>query len=294
MSTPSRAVSPAAHTAEVTAADFQREVIARSHEQPVLVDFWAAWCGPCQMLMPMLAKLADEYDGQFFLAKVNTDQEQDLAMQYGVRSLPTVKLFREGSVVDEFMGVQPEPVIRQLLDRHLPRESDALIAGADDALLEGRADDAAALLDRAQQIDPDSDRVKLARARGFSALGRAEDARAAIESLSIDARQTEEAKALHARLAFTSLAQNAPDRSALAQRVAETPDDLAAREQLAARMVLDDEHEAAMEQLLEIVRRDRRYGDDAGRRHLLALFELLGPADDRVKRYRGKLAMALN
>jgi len=294
MSTPSRAVSPAAHTAEVTAADFQREVIARSHEQPVLVDFWAAWCGPCQMLMPMLAKLADEYDGQFFLAKVNTDQEQDLAMQYGVRSLPTVKLFREGSVVDEFMGVQPEPVIRQLLDRHLPRESDALIAGADDALLEGRADDAAALLDRAQQIDPDSDRVKLARARGFSALGRAEDARAALESLSIDARQTEEAKALHARLAFTSLAQNAPDRSALAQRVAETPDDLAAREQLAARMVLDDEHEAAMEQLLEIVRRDRRYGDDAGRRHLLALFELLGPADDRVKRYRGKLAMALN
>jgi putative thioredoxin len=282
------------HAADVTATSFQREVIDRSRERPVLVDFWASWCGPCQVLMPMLAKLADEYAGKFFLAKVNTDQEQQLATQHGVRSLPTVKLFRDGAVVDEFLGAQPEPVIRALLDRHVPRESDGLIARAAEALESGRLDEAASLLERAVEIDPDSDRVKLARARVLTTLGRLQEAAAALDSASFDARQSDEAKAIHARLAYETLAQDAPAREALEQRAADDPADCRTREQLAARLVLDDEHEAAMEQLLEIVRRDRGYGNDAGRRHLLALFELLGPGDERVKRYRGKLATALN
>ena len=123
-------MSPSPHIADVTQQTFESLVLAKSREIPVLADFWAAWCGPCKQLMPVLAKLADEYGGKFFLAKINSDTEQPLAARYGVKSLPTVKLFRNGQVVEEFMGAQPEKTIRALLDRHIPRESDTLVYNA--------------------------------------------------------------------------------------------------------------------------------------------------------------------
>ncbi len=137
----------------VTQEDFAQRVLENSRRVPVMVDFWADWCGPCHMLMPILTKLTQEYQGQFLLAKVNSDEQQALASQYGVRSLPTVKLFKSGDVVDEFMGVQQESTIRQLLERHIERESDKIRLQAEQALEANDTEKAHLLLQQATALD---------------------------------------------------------------------------------------------------------------------------------------------
>ena len=118
------------------------QIMEASFEVPVLIDFWASWCQPCQVLMPVLAKLADEYQGKFLLGKLNTEEEQEIAAQFGIRSIPNVKLFRDGQPVDEFLGALPESAVREFLDRHVARESDAQIAQARERLLAGDVDPA--------------------------------------------------------------------------------------------------------------------------------------------------------
>lgn len=279
---------------DVTAASFEVEVLTRSREVPVLVDFWAAWCGPCQMLMPLLAKLADEYQGKFVLAKVNSDEQQELASRFGVRSLPTVKLFRGGRVVDEFMGVQPEKTIRTLLDRHIPRASDALVAQAVRASQAGRADEALALLQHAVSADPDNDHAKLELARLLIAAARVDDAEAALNSLGAEARQSADATALRARLEFARVVQAARGVEELIRAVAARPTDSQARYELAAHHVAGGRYAAALDQLLEIVRTDRKFSDDAARKAMIAIFNLLGGQGDIVNEYRRKLSMILN
>src|SRR5712692_8819273 len=125
-----KSMSASRYIADVKQQDFDSLVLQKSREVPVLVDFWAAWCGPCRMLAPILAKLADEYQGKFFLAKIDTDSEKALAAKYGIRSLPTVKLFKNHEVVNEFIGVQPEKTMRALIDRCIARESDVALYNA--------------------------------------------------------------------------------------------------------------------------------------------------------------------
>lgn len=279
---------------DVTAASFETEVLSRSRELPVLVDFWAAWCGPCQMLMPVLAKLADEYQGRFMLAKVNSDEQQELASRFGVRSLPTVKLFRGGRVVDEFMGAQSEKTIRALLDRHIPRASDALIAQAVEASQAGRSDEALALLQRAVHTDPGNDRAKLELARQLIATARVADAEAALNALGGDARQSEEAVALRAQLEFARVVHAARGMDELIRAVTARPADSRARYELAAHHVVGGRYAAALDQLLEIVRTDRKFNDDAARKAMIAIFSLLGGQGELVNEYRRKLSMVLN
>lgn len=279
---------------DVTAASFEAEVLTRSRELPVLVDFWAAWCGPCQMLMPLLARLADEYRGQFVLAKVNSDEQQELAARFGVRSLPTVKLFRGGRVVDEFLGVQPEKTIRALLDRHIPRASDALVAQAASAAQAGRADEAIAILDQAVRGDPVNDRARLELARLLIQATRVDDAEAALGALGPEARGSADAQALRARLEFVRTARTARGVDELLRAVAARPTDSAARYELAARHVVHGQYTAALEQLLEIVRTDRKFNDDAARKAMIAIFNLLGGQGEIVNEYRRKLSMVLN
>lgn len=287
-------MSQSPYIAEVSQQGFDRLVLQRSREVPVLVDFWAAWCGPCQMLMPLLAKLAEDYDGKFFLAKVNTDVEQGLATHYGIRSLPTVKLFKDGQIIDEFMGVQPERMIRALLDRHIPRPSDAVIDRAVAALRAGHAGEATQLLGQVLQAEPSNDRARLELAGVLIAQGNFDEAAASLDDLSAQAKADPRATELRGRLEFARVAAAAPPVTELERTVTTNPNDCPARYQLAAVRVLAGDYERALPELLEIVRRDRKFGDDAGRKAMLAVFGLLGSSGELVKKYRALLSNALN
>ena len=282
------------YVADVTQSDFDTLVLNRSHTTPVLVDFWASWCAPCKMLMPVLARLADQYQGRFYLAKVNTDVERELATRYGIRSLPTVKLFKDGAVVDEFMGVQPEPVIREIIDRHAPRPSDALLREARQALEGKQTRKAADILKRALDMEPENDHVRMELAGLLLAEGHMEDGERMLDSLSHTAKSAPEAVAMLARLEIAHIAAGSPAPDELERILAAKPEASEARYQLSAHKVLQGDYESALALLLEIVRHDRRFRDDAARKTMLTIFTLLGGKGDLVKRYRNQLSMALN
>jgi putative thioredoxin len=278
--------SPYVHN--ITEASFPEQVLRASQRVPVVVDFWADWCAPCRMLMPVLAKLADEYQGRFVLGKVNTDEQQALATRYGIRSLPTVKVFKNGEVMDEFMGVQPESAIRAILERHIERASDRLVEKAAEALEAGDGACARFLLEQAMDKDPANPRVKIGLARTLMQTGEPERAEIILDDLQGEAREQPEVNALKAQLAFARIAAEAPDREALERRVAADPIDLDARYRLSAHQVLAGEFEPAMEQLLEVLRRERGFRDDAPRKALLAIFEILG-GGELINRYRSRM-----
>ncbi len=277
----------------VTRENFDDAVLQRSREVPVLVDFWADWCGPCHMLMPILTKLAEEYAGQFILAKVNTDEQQALAAQWGVRSLPTVKLFKNGQVVDEFMGAQPESAVRALLDRHIERESDRLRHEARALMEAGEPEAAEQLLRKAADMDPANVNVRIDLARALMLQGETEAATEILDALPPLERDRPEVRALKAEMAFAHVAAQEPDLHDLQRRVAADPDDLDARYALAAHQILRGDYEAGMEQLLAILERDRGYRDGAARTGMLAVFDRLGPGET-VNRYRSRLFALLH
>jgi putative thioredoxin len=268
------------------------QVMEASFEVPVLIDFWASWCQPCLALMPILAKLAEEYQGKFLLGKLNTEQEQEIAAQFGIRSIPNVKLFRNGQPVDEFMGALPEGAVREFLDRHVPRESDTTVQQAEEQLAAGDADAAIALLNEARDADPDNPRITLALARALADQGDTAAAEAAIGSLPANEQATPDVAALKSHLFFAGQVAEAPAVPELEARLDADANDHEARFQLALRRVVEQDYDAAMELLLELMRRDRGYDDDAGRRGLLQVFELLGD-DPRVSRYRSRMASLL-
>jgi putative thioredoxin len=258
----------------------------------VLLDFWAGWCQPCLVLTPILTSLAEEFQGKFLLAKLNTEEEQEIAAQFGIRSIPTVKVFRDGQPVDEFMGALPEGAVREFLDRHVARESDAQVAAAREQLLAGNAEAAIALLDEARQADPDNPRIALMLAQAQAATGDVAGAEATLDSLPADEQDKPEVAALRNHLFFEGQVAGAPAATELEARLAADPDDHEAMFQLALRKVVEQDYEKAMELLLELMRKDRSFGDDAGRHGLLKVFELLGD-DPRVSRYRSRMASLL-
>ncbi len=269
------------------------EVMQASFEVPVLLDFWAGWCQPCQVLMPVLARLAEEYEGKFVLGKLNTEEEQEIAAQFGIRSIPTVKLFRDGEPRDEFMGALPERAVREFLDRHVARESDAQIAKAREHLAAGDTDAAIALLNEGREADPDNPRVTLALAEAQASGGDIAAAKATLTTLPADEQDKPEVAALQTRLYLEGQVAGAPTAGELENRLAADPDDHEARYQLALRKAAEKDYDTAMDLLLELMQNDRGFGDDAGRRGLLKVFELLGD-DPRVGEYRRRMASLLH
>lgn len=283
-----------AYIFDIDEAHFDSVVIENSHKLPILVDFWADWCEPCKTLIPVLHKLAEDMAGQFVLAKVNADQEQALAQKYGVRSLPTVKLFYRGEVVEEFSGAQPEHFIRELLEKYVPRESDRIMAAAVEQYQQGNIEPAIQLMAEASQMDPDNARVQAMYARVLIEHQQADSAQALLQSLPEEVQADQEIKGLLLQMAITSQAADNEGAKELLAKIEANADDHAAREKLSAYYVATGDHEAALEQLFLIMQRDPEYNDGAGKKGLFNMFDMLGAENPLVSRYRRRMASLMH
>ena len=278
---------------DVSIEEFEAKVIQASMQVPVVIDFWAPWCGPCQTLKPMLEKLAEEYAGRFLLAKVNSDENPELSQHFGVRSIPSVKVLYQGQLVDEFNGALPEGQIRAFLDRfalpdaggNLREEAAALVAA-------GQLDEALAKLSEASREKPGDEGIRLDAIDVLMQLGRNDEAG---QLLAADYTQAaDRANALRARLA---LAAGAADTTGLEAKLAANPDDHAIRLELARAYAGQNRFREALDNALEVVVRDRFFDEGAGRKALLQIFEALGGSeqhDDLVREFRRKLSATPN
>lgn len=280
---------------DVSVADFPQKVLDASRQVPVLVDFWAEWCQPCRILKPILEKLAVEYGGRFILAKVNSDQNQELAQRYGVRGIPAVKAFLGGELVDEFTGALPEGQVRDFIDRLIPSPAEPLRMQALEAHERGEVEAARKLMAQAINTDPRNDTSYLDYVELSLEAGAFDEAKEVLDAVRERCRDTERVAALDAQLKLA--AGGGADTAALAARVAADANDLDARLQLANAQALARDYRAAFGQLLEIVRRDRKWNDEAGRKTMLTLFTMLAPQpqyDDLVREFRVALSRTLN
>jgi putative thioredoxin len=279
---------------ELSESNFEAEVIKKSHQVPVLVDFWADWCAPCRMLVPVLAKLADDYQDQLQIAKVNTDVERGLAQQHGIRSLPTLHLYRNGELVEQLLGAQPESTLRALIEAYMARASDKTLQEALACAAKGDRTHALQLLERAWQEDPENPRLPLPLARLYIEDGQYENAASLLQALPHELRESDTAKGLQLLVEFASTAAAAPDADTLATRLRDNTADSEARFQLASQQVVAGDYDAALDNLTELLKRDRGFGGGAAQRGLLAVFSLLGEDDPRVGAYRRKMFTLLH
>lgn len=276
---------------EANTQNFAQLVIQNSRQVPVLVDFFADWCQPCKTLTPILTKLVDEYRGAFILVKVNTDQNQALAAQLGVRSLPTVKLFKDGKIVDEFMGALPEAEVRKFLSKHRTRPTEPYRQQALMMQEEGDLAGAMNLMEQVLQHEPDFYEAALDFAAMMLAAGDVNQAEALVNQIPENSVEPTLIEKLRSDIKLARLKEQSEgqDTSALEQRLADNPSDYATMLELAKIRVAQGRTEEGLALYLTVMRADRSFGEDAGRQGLMASFDLLGTSDPLVKKYRSKM-----
>ncbi len=280
------------HVFDATLPSFEQDVILKSKEVPVLVDFWAAWCGPCKTLGPILEKLAGEFAGGFLLAKVDVDKEQQLAGYFQVKSIPTVMLVRDGQIVDGFPGALPEGQLREFLKHHgvEPKAPDEPAAEVEPATPDPHEE--VIRLRAAANAEPDKDELKLDLALALLNTGGVAEAEKLLDALPANLSTDERAIKAHARLGFAALLKDAPPRGPLEAAIAADPGDLRARHLLGVRLLVEGEAEAALQQFIEMLQRDRSYQDQLPRKALIDAFRVIDDPD-LVSAYRRKMASVL-
>jgi putative thioredoxin len=283
-----------ANVFDATEQNFETDVIQASLTTPVLVDFWAAWCGPCKTLTPILEKVVAGYDGKVKLAKVDTDAQMQLAAVFGIRSLPTVVLVKDGQMVDGFMGALPESAVREFLQRHVGAvEAEAEEAvPADDAAPSETPEQTIARLQQEIAQAPDKAELKLDLALAFMRAGLADAAQTELDALPPNVAEDAKAKRLRHQLDFARVLKDAPDMATLRARLAKDPVDHAARDLLGVRLLIEGDAAAGLDEFLHILQTQRDWNDGQARKRLVAAFATLDD-EDLVGSYRRKMAALL-
>jgi len=282
-----------AHAIDVDTASFERDVLEASKTVPVVVDFWAPWCGPCKVLKPILEKLAAEYGGRFKLAKVNSDENQDLAAAFNIRSIPDVMAFRDGQPVSHFLGALPESQVRAFIEGVLPKPSETEQARAAALRAAGDLEGAIGALQAALGLDPANDPARLDLAELYVECARPDEAEALLDQVRSNIDWDARVDALRAAVSFARARTSGTSEGALRSRLDRDPADLAARFELAGLHAGAHRYGEALDELIEIVRRDKDWNDGAARKQVLNIFNLAENDAALVAEYRRKFASAL-
>jgi len=295
--TPSGDGAASPHIKDVGLETFAADVLEASRAVPVIVDFWAPWCGPCKQLGPALEKAVIEAKGAVKLAKVNIDENQEIARQLRIQSIPTVYAFKNGQPVDGFMGAIPESQIRafvqQLAGGAAGSESDDILAAADDAFAAGDVTMAAQGFGQVLQDDPGNPKAVAGLARCYLKSGDVARARESLKLVRPDGASDEAIRAAEAEVALAEKAADTGDMAEFVARLEANPNDHQARYDLALALDAKGDRVAALDALLDIVKRDRNWNEQAARKHLLTLFDAMGPTDPRTIEARRKLSAIL-
>lgn len=289
MSTP---ITKTTTVIDVTDQTFAAEVLDRSYSVPVVVDFWAAWCGPCRMLGPILEKLVAEYQGKFILAKVDVDSNQGIAGQFHVQGIPAVKAFVNGEMFKEFTGALPEPQVREFLNTIIPSEADLLDRQGFDWEVNDQPAMAITHYRAALEKQADHTPAKIGLGRVLLSQGNIDEGIEILNSIPLGAPGRDTADALLATAEFQKYAAGHTEDE-LKAAIETDPNDVASRYALAGLYATQQKYGESMDQFLEVIRRNRKYNDDGARKAMLALFATIGEDQQIVKSYRQKLANVL-
>ena len=281
------------HVFDATTELFEADVLQKSLQTPVLVDFWAEWCEPCKTLGPILEKLAAEFNGAFVLAKVDTEKEEQIAAAFQIRSIPTVFLVKDGKLVDAFQGALPEGQVREFLKHHGIEPAAANAEPEPEAPAAPLDPHAEVMrLRKAIEAEPDKAELKLDLALALLQTGGAHEAEQLLDALPANLSTDDRAVKARARLGFAGLLKDAPAPEVLEAAIASDPDDLRARHLLGVHRIVGGESEAGLEQFIEMLRRDRNYQDGLPKKALIDAFRIIED-EDLVGRYRRKMSSLL-